>query len=405
LEAARLETVAQRVGEITALNDKGADLAYTSARNLLVRHGRLGEALRVELLLEQMETRIPVPRLSDIASAVDRRFALTALEREALDGLTSIAARWEAIVAPRNWFARLRRPRWATEVDAIGRRLFQGMRDVGADRIADLSAVEDGVAVLRVQSFAGDVLVGLADRHGERVEKMLGAEGLLRDAVYAAMRALHGRSADAVERCRALHEMILKPFKVALPKVLVIQASGALRRIPFGVLFDGERFLLEQCAVVSHPGTQVVDVGRGVRRPVVGISVTVSTAPGFEPLRHATADAKVIAEVVGAGLVQLSDGAATPAALDGIAERRPSLLHISSHFETDPSDAGRSGFVLKDGSRYQLSRLAGVDLSSVDLALVMGCQTRAVADVPGTAGISGLVSSQHGLAGARFCRA
>ena len=410
LEAGRLETVAQGGGEITVLNDMGVDQAYTAARDLLVCHGRFGEALRVELLLEQAEARIPAPRIGGIAAAVEARCPFTTMEKAALDALEAIEAGSEARAALRKWFPRHRLPRWAAEMEAVEHRLREATRAAGTVGTGDLSAFDNGVGLLRVQSHGGDVFIGLGGRDSGRVIRLSGEEGALRDAVYAAMRALHKRSADAASRCRNLYNMILAPFEDALPKVLVVQSSGALRRIPFGVLFDGERYLIERCCVVTHPGTHVVDVSRGLRRPIRGVSVAVSETPGFECLPHATADARAVADAIGVKMTPLFDAAVTAAALDGIADLRPTLLHISCHFETDPSDAGRSGFVLGNGTRYELSRLAGVDLSSVDLALVIGCETRAVGDAPGTAGVlgpgqfadaaGGGVGGQHGLAGA-----
>jgi CHAT domain-containing protein len=401
VEHARLEAVSRGLPFLSMLNDNGTEDTYRAVAGRLVEQGRLGEALRIELLLEQIEDKIPVPRANDVSAAVDERCPFTAVEQTAMGVLDAIAANPVNRVVSWNPLTRFRQRLQVARLRNLDGDLTKHTR-FASPAVADwaeLAALPPQTAALGIFDTGSAVFVSVIQGGQSRRTRLAVESATLHQSVYAAMRALRTRSHDAVACCQALYELVLAPIEDwfgAGPQALVVQASGALRHVPFGVLFDGARFLIERYAIVMHPGSQPIVADRGLRLPIRGLSLAISRTPGEDSLPQARAECEGLERLVreqGAGSVTpVFDGDATAATLDALLAERPNLLHLSCHFEAEPSDAGRSAFLLGDGTRYSLARLAGLDLSSIDLCLLSACETRAMGDMEGVSGITALDS-------------
>lgn len=393
LQFMRFDSVARRYSGVNPFRDDMAERVMRDLIALLVRNGRLGEALRVDLLLGLEQQRVPAPHLRDIERAVDDSVPLSAGENKALSELQVMI---DQAHQTRNSILTMR------DLERIGQNLCSAHAavEVGQE-LSEVGGPVDGAAVLSVHEVGDNIFISFADACGRQKTISPISASRLNEIAYDALQKLRSHSHDGVlTPCRALYDLIVRPFEAMLQrdnsKILIIQASGALRRIPFGVLFDGEHFLIERHAIVLHPGVRSINIGRGICRPIHGVSLAVTTATDMPALPAALFDSQVLCELARVNRAgyfqQFIDKDVTSSLLDGIASRRPSVLHLSCHFETDPTDAGKSAFVLGDGSRYSLERMAQVDLSSVDLALLLGCETRAIGDVKGGSGITALDS-------------
>lgn len=72
------------------------------------------------------------------------------------------------------------------------------------------------------------------------------------------------RREDTNHTARALHAWLLQPLQPLLAAhgvdTLVVVPDGALRLIPYGALFDGQRYAIEQYAVVTAPALSLTSV-------------------------------------------------------------------------------------------------------------------------------------------------
>jgi hypothetical protein len=381
LQFLQLESIAYGYRGVSPFADGLVDKFVRDLIGILVRQGRLGEALRIERLFEADRREIPKPRVSNLESAVEDRCPLLTAERDATQVLVAMADRLETI---------RRTGRLRERLDAAAAMLRpQSAGQSTLDAPPELVPPPSGTAVLSVWSDDRNVIASLMGPWGGESRRLPITSFNLNERIFASLRILqtHDR-ASVLASCAGLHEALIAPFAARLireaPPVLVIQSMGPLRHIPFGILFDGEQFLLERHAVVLHPGGLRIDVERGISRPLRGASLTLERTPGQQDLHAAHADGECLVNAArhhGLGeITHWRDEQVTADRLQAVARTQPTLWHLSGHFEANPTDVGGSAFVLGDGSRFTVRQLAALDWTSVELALLMGCATRSVGD-------------------------
>jgi CHAT domain-containing protein len=229
----------------------------------------------------------------------------------------------------------------------------------------------------------------------------------------AVLRRDIGRFLEAIARredvrasAQSLYVAIAKPIDAearrAGAKRLVLWLDGALRYVPFAVLHDGERYLVDRYAIESYmPRLDgVASQGPGLARApdrlnVRGLGVTRAVG-GFEPL---PAMADELCDVVrgpiegleapgrmcprpqlGAGALEgagFADAAFTSERFRSLLaeDRQFSVLHLGTHFSLRPGNARRSFLVLGDGSRLTLDSIAGLDFHGLKLVTLSACQS------------------------------
>jgi CHAT domain-containing protein len=392
LQRMRLELMQQRFAQLDPFYDDTAIKAAELLGDQLKTSGRLGEALRHSSLIESERSRVPPPKLVSIEPLVDASCPLTAPERRALEEF-----RKPGNDSPRTAEILLRE---CMRLEAVLRGTLAATQHLLQEDDAPLPS--DAVR-LAIGEDAQSVRATLSGRFGFRTETVRLSPRQLNAITFDAMRVL--AEADAVPGAplpalQALHEALVAPFVQTIEhtgaKVLLVQASGALRRIPFAVLHDGRRYLIERIAVVAHPGSIPLRPSRGMQTPVSAASIAVSEVPGLRPLPSVLLDSRELRRtVVGGGLGQvdaLLDEDASAERVELLLATKPTLLHMSSHFEVDHADASRSAFLLAGGQRYTLAQLARQDLTSVDLALMLGCETQSVSEVDGAFGVTAIDS-------------
>ena len=108
------------------------------------------------------------------------------------------------------------------------------------------------------------------------------AAAVLQQQVLQLAEALRQRGAYA-EAAQALHRQLLQPLEPLLQAeridTLVVVPDGVLRLLPYGVLFDGERFAIEKYAVVTAPGLSLTRTA-AERRPQARMLLAGLSEPG-----------------------------------------------------------------------------------------------------------------------------
>ncbi|QDC09520.1 CHAT domain-containing protein [Oceanicola sp. D3] len=204
--------------------------------------------------------------------------------------------------------------------------------------------------------------------------------------VFNALQAIEARSPEAEVHLRGLYELLFAPVREALEvagtEVLMINADGVLRYVPFAALHDGERYLVEDYAFALYVAAVQTQFARAPRAPdsAAGFGVT-QAHEGFSALPGVAAEIESLftasdGEGVLAGQTML-DGAFDTRALRRTLRNPPELLHIASHFALRPGQDDDSFLLLGDGTRLPLSELrtSKFRMTGVDLLTLSACQT------------------------------
>jgi len=391
LQRMRLDLAQQRLKSLNPFNDEAAERGTALLCDQLTACGRLGEALRYSETVNA-ERYLPPPKLASVQPLVEASCPLTVPEREVIESLRLVATTDQSGVEAILGECRRLESRLNDSLPRAPHVVLEGEQPLPIDAI-----------LLSVNNDGRTIIATLSGEFGTRTEVVQLTPSELYDTALVALQALSSSTSKfdhGWASLKVLHEALLTPFMELIEdlgaRVLLVQANGALRRIPFAVLHDGQRYLVERIAIVAHPGSIPLRLSRGLRTPVSAASIAVSEVPGLRPLPFVHLDSCVLRQtVVGGGLGQLDallDEDASAERVESLLATKPTLLHISSHFEVDHADASRSTFLLAGGQRYTLAQLARQDLASVDLALMLGCETQSVSEVDGAFGITAIDS-------------
>lgn len=211
---------------------------------------------------------------------------------------------------------------------------------------------------------------------------------------------------DAIERsdsglaylahAQRLYAWLIEPLHDLLeraePNTLVFVPAGPLRTIPFAVLHDGERFLVERYVVATTPGLSLV--GAINVEPVSRVLVNGIIAPtrGFAGLPFVAEELRSIEQTF-PSRVYADDAFVTATLEREIVAGGYSVVHMATHAQFE-SDYRRS-FLLAHDDVITMDRLEDVMGSQrftdrpVDLLVLSACQT-AAGDERAALGLAGV---------------
>jgi CHAT domain-containing protein len=208
-----------------------------------------------------------------------------------------------------------------------------------------------------------------------------------------------------------LYEVLLQPL-AAKPegKDLVVVADGELCRLPFEVLVEGDKYLIEKHRIRYAPSLSVLHAARQWHkartppdRPLFALGDPVFTADdprltgglasrdgfrgekGFARLEHSGREVEAIARLLKAERRDVLTGRdATPANLLKSADRlgRVRYVHFATHGEVGVAEGQQPALVLgldadgksAGGQRLRLDEIAGLRLNA-DLVVLSACET------------------------------
>jgi CHAT domain-containing protein len=201
---------------------------------------------------------------------------------------------------------------------------------------------------------------------------------------------------EYLAHAQRLYSWLVAPLAELLeqtaPTTLVLVPDGALRTVPFGVLHDGERFLVERYALATTPALSLI--GAVNVEPVSRVLVNGLSAPvqGFAALPFVTQELRSIAATMPSRVY--ADEAFVTATLEReILAGGYSIVHMATHaqFEADY----RRSFLLAYDDVITLDELEDVMGSQrftdepIDLLVLSACQT-AVGDERAALGLAGV---------------
>ncbi|KQR43085.1 CHAT domain-containing protein [Acidovorax sp. Leaf160] len=256
-----------------------------------------------------------------------------------------------------------------------------------------------GGGITRVVYLPGpDALYIAVQSQGQAtVREVAVSDADLLDHVAALRRALQNPGADPLPAAQALHALLWAPIADLVPTgdhapPVRLRAEGVLRYLPFAVLHDGQRWLVEQATLSLDGGGALPDSGppapRSTAAPRQGWALLgASHGGGLPALPQVPHELR--------GLQQLAPGpaAATPLSLDerftperlrqALATRQ--VVHIASHFVLTPGQPAGGWLQLGNHRRLTLQALAGpaYRFDGLELLTLSACET-ALPSAPGT---------------------
>jgi CHAT domain-containing protein len=281
-------------------------------------------------------------------------------------------------------------------------------RDVQAARLArELAALGPDAALAFYLLTDSRLRVLIATRRGQFEYELPVDAAMLKQDIGRFLEAI-GRREDVRASAQRLYEVMAKPVDTearrAGAKRIVLWLDGALRYVPFSVLHDGRRYLVDRYAIESYapsadspvpvsgalmrlPARPRLSVrGLGLTRAVAGYQALPAMADELcdvvrGPIEGLEAQGRTCPRAqFGAGALDgegFADAAFTPARFRSLLtdERQFSVLHLGTHFSLRPGNARRSFLVLGDGSRLTLDSIAELDFRGLQLVTLSACQS------------------------------
>lgn len=403
LQAVAIDEAQRSAGGIddfkTALAANVSDRPLRAAR-LLLRLQRPAEAFemaeraRARTLLDQLG-RSPVDLRAGASAAVAEDERRTRLELAALGRLIAQerakapAQRDEArlgelqrlLADKRNAYRQVLTRLKAADPE------YASLVDVAPPPLADLQRLLDADTTLLSYLVTPDaVLAFVVTRDSLKAVELPVGEPALGAAVDDLRNALGAPGDAPLQALQRLSSMLVDPLRVHLKTArLGIVPHGVLHLLPFAALHGGtpERWLGEAFELFHLPSASVLPFVAAKRKPELGglLALAQGRAPGLPPLRHAEAEARAVAALLGGTALVGAD--ATEAALRDRAPRA-GVLHLAAHGQLNAAAPLFSRLVLagdddldtaRDGM-LEVREVYGLDLRQTSLVVLSACQTQ-----------------------------
>ena len=252
--------------------------------------------------------------------------------------------------------------------------------------------LEDG---LRLILTSGDT------RKAYKVEV---TEKEINQAVHQLLQALRDPLVDPRPGAKALYDWLIQPMAADLsqlqPKTLMFSLDGVLRYVPMAALYDGKQYLAELYGVALYttvgrenlkdePKANWRVAGMGVSKAHVGFKALSGVEDELNGIvRSGQSDDTGVLP----GDIAL-DQDFTQAKIRQELIRKPSVVHLASHFSLNPGTEQASFLLLGDGTHLSLAELrkGRYPFGAVDLVTLSACETATTggkgSEIEGMAGI------------------
>ncbi|HUR80552.1 MAG TPA: CHAT domain-containing protein [Thermoanaerobaculia bacterium] len=268
----------------------------------------------------------------------------------------------------------------------------------------DVATMPEGTALIEYMLLPRRTAIFCLTHDGLTVVTVSIGRRELAERVAALAHDIRAHRAEDAIRTKAaeLHRALIAPVQSRLASAgeLIVVPDRELHSLPFAVLFDGERYLLENYAIRYAPSAARADDAPQALTPAVAIA----DPAGWTPLPFSRTEAEQVRAIYGGALVAGAD--ATRARFLSLLQSS-ALVHYAGHAD---SDAATSGALLlakstNDSGLLAASEIARLSLHAHPLVVLSACGTlrgedRHVAGMPTlaraflTAGARAVVGTQ-----------
>ena len=198
-------------------------------------------------------------------------------------------------------------------------------------------------------------------------------------------RLLRDSKSNLLPASQALYQLLVAPvakdLEQAGAKTVMLSLDGALRYLPFGVLHDGQRYLVQRWNLPMYTSVTKNRLRDAVtpQWQVAGLGVTRAIGE-FAALPAVKTEMNSIVKAAGGGVLPGEvhlDEAFTAVRLKDVSQRSFQLLHVASHFRFSPGTEVNSFLLLGDGQQLTLGdiRTQNYRFDNVDLLTLSACDT------------------------------
>lgn len=215
---------------------------------------------------------------------------------------------------------------------------------------------------------------------------------------------------DFVEPARALYRHLIEPIRPQLAGIgtIVFVPDGALRNIPLAALLDGDRFLVEDFAVGTTLGLQLLpsaDIDRSQSRMLfAGIAEQIPGQEQFPPLESVVLEKDRVSEIVPPRQLLFDEAFREQAIAEEITDRTFDIVHVATHglFGARPEDS----YILAWDDELNMAEFERILIQTrfrddpIDLLTLSACKTAEGNDraALGIAGLAVKVGARSALA-------
>ena len=197
--------------------------------------------------------------------------------------------------------------------------------------------------------------------------------------------ALTDPGSDPKPLGQQLYRLLFSPIERDLTesriKTVMLSLDGSLRYIPFGALYDGQQYLVEnwRLPLFTELERDRLKFSPLPRARVAAFGMT-RAVEGFRPLTGVQDELNQVVKTASGGLFpgdRFLDQQFNEGRLRSVTREPYQLLHIASHFAFSPGTEANSFLLLGDGSHLTLGKLRTGDwkFNNVDLLTLSACDT------------------------------
>jgi CHAT domain-containing protein len=197
---------------------------------------------------------------------------------------------------------------------------------------------------------------------------------------------------------KQLYDRLLQSFEAQLIenkiKTLVFVPDGSLRNIPMGVLYDGQKYLVEKYNIALAPGLQLIEPLPLNREPLKVLVAGLSEArQGFTSLQFVDREIKEIQASISSTVIRDREFTESNLA-DRLDRNLFSIVHLATHgqFSSNTEDT----FILAWDKQIEIDRLNNLlkkneqnSSGAIELLVLSACET-AAGDNRATLGLAGI---------------
>lgn len=198
-------------------------------------------------------------------------------------------------------------------------------------------------------------------------------------------RLLRDPKSNLLAASQALYQLLVAPVAQDLDqagaRTVMLSLDGSLRYLPFGALYDGQRYLVQRWNLPIYTSVTKSRLRDAVTPKWQAAGLGLTKAMGeFEALPAVKAEMKSIVKTGGDGVMPGEvhlDEAFTAARLKDVSRRPFQLLHVASHFRFSPGTEVNSFLLLGDGQQLTLGdiRTQNYRFDNLDLLTLSACDT------------------------------
>lgn len=178
---------------------------------------------------------------------------------------------------------------------------------------------------------------------------------------------------ELAELYKVLFAEIEEPLARLKVRSIVINASGILRYVPMGTLYDGKKYLIEKYQVTNITGLDLIRLSKnnGVRT-ISDMKAAIFADPDGS-LPFGRNEGKNIAQFFANKKLYLGDQASL-AEFESMAGN-VNFVHLATHAVLDPNEPGKSYIQFADGKKWYYFDMMGFNIQNVDSIALSACET------------------------------